>query len=556
MKILGKNAIIEQFLADGINYMFGNPGTTEEGFLDALKDYPQFKYILTLHESVAVGIADGYARKTGKPAVVQLHSGVGLGNGIGMLYQANRGHTPLVVIAGEAGIKYEAMDAQMAANLVDMAKPVTKWAYKVTDRASLLRILRRAIKISITPPTGPVFVSLPMDILEQEFEDEIILSTIINTDTCPDDETIDLISGFLTDANKPIFIVGDGISASNAQEELNDFANFLGAEVWGADYSEVNIKTSNSLYMGNLGHMFGDVSHSIIKNADLILICGSYVFPEVFPLLKDAFSKGTKIIHIDKNSYEIAKNFPVDMGLVADPKLTLKKLFDTLTRKMPEEKKLKAKERKEQILLAKEQKLRNEIEKDNSRSKEKLHQAHFMSELAKQLPENAIIFDEALTCSQDLTRYIHPDVPGSYFLTRGGSLGVGIPGAIGIKLAAEDKTVIGFSGDGGSLYTIQALWSAVHHKINAKFVICNNRSYKLLKLNIDEYWKENKILSHEYPELFDLKNPNIRFDLLAQSMGVQAEKVEKYDEIEPAIKKMLNTDVPFLIEFVINDEGE
>lgn len=553
MKILGKNAIIEQFLADGINYMFGNPGTTEEGFLDVLKDYPQIKYILTLHESVAVGIADGYARKTGKPAVVQLHSGVGLGNGIGMLYQANRGHTPLVVIAGEAGVKYEAMDAQMAANLVDMAKPVTKWAYKVTDRSSLLRILRRAIKISTTPPTGPVFVSLPMDILEQEFEEEIMPSTLINTDTYPDDETIDLISGFLANSNKPLFIVGDGISASNAQEELDDLANFLGAEVWGADYSEVNIKSSNSLYMGNLGHMFGDYSHSIIKDADVILICGSYVFPEVFPLLKDAFSKGTKIIHIDKNSYEIAKNFPVDIGLVADPKLTLKKLLDTLSNKISQEKKLKAEERKEKILLNKEQKLQNEIAKDNLRSKENLHASHFMSELAKQLPENAVIFDEALTCSPDLTRYIKPDVPGSYFLTRGGSLGVGIPGAIGIKLAAEEKTVIGFSGDGGSLYTIQALWSAAHHKINAKFVICNNHSYKLLKLNIDEYWKENKIRPHEYPELFDLKNPNVRFDLLAQSMGVQAERIEKYEEIEPAIRKMLTTEGPFLIEFVINE---
>lgn len=553
MKRLGKNAIIEQFLADGINYMFGNPGTTEEGFLDILKDYPQFKYILTLHESAAVGIADGYARKTGKPAVIQLHSGVGLGNGVGMLYQANRGHTPLIVIAGEAGIKYEAMDAQMAANLVDMAKPVTKWAYKVTDRSSLLRILRRAIKISTTPPTGPVFVSLPMDILEQEFEEEIIPSTIINTDTCPDNETIDLISGFLASSNKPIFIVGDGISASNAQEELNDFANFLGAEVWGADYSEVNIKMTDSLYMGNLGHMFGDFSHSIIKNADLILICGSYVFPEVFPLLKDAFSKGTKIIHIDKNPYEIAKNFPVDIGLVADPKLTLKRLLDTLTNKMSQEKKLRAEERKEQILLIKENKLQDEIAKDNLRSKEKLHQSHFMSELAKQLPENAIIFDEAITCSKDLTRYIHPDTPGSYFLTRGGSLGVGIPSAIGIKLAAEDKTVIGFSGDGGSLYTIQALWSAAHHKINAKFVICNNRSYKILKLNIDEYWKENKIPPHQYPELFDLKNPNIKFDVLAESMGIQAEKIEKYEQIEPAIRKMLNTDAPFLIEFIIDD---
>lgn len=553
MKKFGKNAIIEQFLADGINCMFGNPGTSEEGFLDVIKDYPQFKYILTLQESVAVGIADGYARKTGKPAVVQLHSGVGLGNGIGMIYQAYRGHTPLIVIAGDSGVKYEAMDAQMAANLVDMAKPVTKWAYNVTDKSSLLRVLRRAIKISMTPPTGPVFVGLPMDILDQEIDEEIVPSTVLNTKTYPDEETVNLISQLLAQSNKPIFIVGDGVSASNAQEELNELANFLGAEVWGADYSEVNIKTSDSLYMGNLGHMFGDYSHSIIKDADLILICGSYVFPEVFPLLKDTFSKGTKIIHIDKDSYEIAKNFPVDIGLVADPKLTFNKLLGSLEQKIIHEHRIETQERRHKILLKKQKKHDDEITKDNLRDKTRLHQSHFMSELAKQLPEDAIIFDEALTCSADLTRYIRPDQPGNYFLNRGGSLGVGFPGAIGIKLAAKDKTVIGFTGDGGSLYTIQALWTAAHYKINAKFVICNNHSYKLLKLNIDEYWKENKISPHKYPELFNLTSPDIKFDLIAEAMGVSAIRVENYDEIEPAIEKMLSTDEPFLIELVINE---
>src|SRR6516225_1800300 len=151
----GRFAIIEQLLADDIHYMFGNPGTVEQGFLDVLSNYPDLQYILTLQETVAVAIADGYARATKKPAVVQLHSGVGLGNGIGMLYQARRGHAPLVVISGEAGVRYDAMDAQMAADLVSMVRPVTKWASRVTDPASTLRLLRRAVKIAATPPCGP-----------------------------------------------------------------------------------------------------------------------------------------------------------------------------------------------------------------------------------------------------------------------------------------------------------------------------------------------------------------------------------------------------------------
>src|SRR5437763_13657542 len=127
-KRTGRFAIIEQFLADGITYMFGNPGTVEQGFLDSLEQYPDFKYIMGLQETVAVGIADGYARATRRPTLVQLHSGVGLGNGIGMMYQAKRGQAPLVVVAGESGVRYDATDAQMAADLVSMARPVTKWS--------------------------------------------------------------------------------------------------------------------------------------------------------------------------------------------------------------------------------------------------------------------------------------------------------------------------------------------------------------------------------------------------------------------------------------------
>ena len=177
----GRYALIEQLRADGLTYMFGNPGTVEQGFLDALSEYPDVEYILSLQETIAVAIADGYARATKKPTVVQLHSGVGLGNGIGMLYQAKRGHAPLVVIAGESGLRYDAMEAQMWADLVDMATPVTKWSTRVVDPGSLLRVLRRAIKEAATPPMGPVFVSLPMDVLDAPNDEEVVATSLLET---------------------------------------------------------------------------------------------------------------------------------------------------------------------------------------------------------------------------------------------------------------------------------------------------------------------------------------------------------------------------------------
>jgi benzoylformate decarboxylase len=180
--------------------------------------------------------------------------------------------------------------------------------------------------------------------------------------------------------------------------------------------------------------------------------------------------------------------------------------------------------------------------------------ARFMKALADRLPPGAIVFDEALTSSPELTHYLPPDEPGRYFQTRGGSLGVGIPGAIGAKLAHPDSTVVGFTGDGGSMYTIQALWTAAHHDIGAKFVICNNGSYKLLKLNIQQYWRERGMPEHDFPASFDLMQPEIRFDLMAQSMGVGSVRVERPDQIGPALDAALADDKPFLIDLVLTDE--
>ncbi|HEY9701501.1 MAG TPA: thiamine pyrophosphate-binding protein, partial [Allocoleopsis sp.] len=185
----GRQAILEQFLADGIQYMFGNPGTVEQGFLDALAEYPDLKYILTLQETIAVLAGDGYARATKKPTLVQIHSTPGLGNSIGALYQAKRGHAPLVVIGGDSGVKYQGMDAQMAGDLVAMAEPVTKWSAVVNDPNCLLRMLRRAIKIAATPPMGPVYLCLPQDILDMPITEEV-RPTFIPSSRAVADESI------------------------------------------------------------------------------------------------------------------------------------------------------------------------------------------------------------------------------------------------------------------------------------------------------------------------------------------------------------------------------
>jgi benzoylformate decarboxylase len=472
-----------------------------------------------------------------------------------MIYQAMRGHAPLVVLAGEAGIQYDAMDAQMAADLVSMAKPVTKWATRVVHPSSLLRVLRRAIKIAATPPMGPVFVSLPMDVLDAINEEEVVPTSIPITRVAPEPDAIAQAATMLAQASNPLLIVGDGIAYSNAQAELTQVAELIGAQVWGSDSSEPNMNATHPLYGGLLGHMFGEVSSRITSQADVVLICGTYVFPEVFPALSGTFAPGVKIIHIDLNAYEIAKNFSVDLGLVSDPKITLAKLATELAKTLTPEQKQMVGQRTSKITETRQQQMREQLAADKAvQDFVPMHLSQFAEELARHLPPDAIVFDEALTHSEELCRHIPPTTLGHYFQTRGGSLGVGIPGAIGIKLAHPDKTAIAFTGDGGSMYTIQALWTAAHHNIDAKFVICNNRSYRILKLNILQYWQEQQIPEHEFPASFDLCKPALQFDELARAMGVPALRVEKPEEIKPAIVKALSHNGPFLIDLIISSE--
>jgi benzoylformate decarboxylase len=551
----GCHAIYRQLLADGITHMFGNPGTVEQGFLDALADFPEMKYILTLQESVAVMCADGYARASQKPALVQLHSSPGIGNAVGALYQAKRGHAPLVVIAGDAGVKYMNMDAQMAADLVGMMEPVTKYATMVLDPRHVLRTLRRAIRIAATPPMGPVYVCLPADVMDAVNDEPVFPSGIPSTRSIPSPELIGQTADWLCAARAPMIYAGDGVAWSQAQGELAEVAELLGAEVYGADEGELNLDQTHPCYQGMTGHMFGEHSRDILKKGDVNLVVGTYMAPEVFPDLSDIWAEGARVAHIDLNSYEIGKNHRVDLGMVADPKLSLRALAEAIRARQTTEQRRSAQARVAGLAAAKESTRAAQLAADDALiGREPLFMAEFARALAQRLPKDAVIFDEALTNSPALLRYLPPRLPGHYFLTRGGSLGVGIPGAIGAKFAHPDKTVIGFSGDGGSMYTIQALYSARRHNCGAKFVICNNRSYRLLQLNIDAYWKEAGQAAHSHPMCFDLSNPPIRFDELAKAMGVDALRVEKPEEIGPAIKRMLADDRPFLIDLVL--EGD
>jgi benzoylformate decarboxylase len=552
----GHRKLLEQLRADGVTLLFGNPGSSEEGFLDAISRFPDIRYVLGLQEAAVVCMADGYAQATKRPAIVQLHSGVGLGNGIGSLYHAFRRRTPMVVMAGEAGVAYDALDAHMAADLVGMARSVTKYAARAIDSRSLLRLLRRCIRLAATPPAGPVFLAIPQDVLDQPNDEPVVPTVIPETRVVPEPALLARAAGLVSRAENPVILVGDGVAYAGAQGELARLAEVLGARVYGVMASEVSLPWTHPLYCGLTGHMFGEDSQRRVQDADVVVICGTYVFPDVFPLLTSPFRADARIVHIDLNAYEIAKNHPISLGLVSDPKPTMRLLAETLADRMTAAERAAAEARSQRIGEANRQARTAAVEQDRSRRTAKpLYMSAFAEQLAELVPADTILFDESLTHYPELMRYVAPGAPGLLYQTPGGTLGVGLPGAVGVKLAHPDRTVIGLTGDGGAMYTYQALWTAAHFRIGAKFVVCNNGGYRLLKFNLLDYWGDRGLTPEQYPKnfppSFDIGEPSIDFVQLAAALGVPGVRVTEATEIAPAIRRMLEHDGPFLIDLIL-----
>jgi benzoylformate decarboxylase len=318
--------------------------------------------------------------------------------------------------------------------------------------------------------------------------------------------------------------------------------------------SEINIPWTHPLYRGLTGHMFGSSSRRTVQDADAVVICGTYVFPDVFPLLENPFRADAKVVHIDLDTYAIGKNHPITLGLASDPKLTLRRIADALGERLTDAQKQAARARAQRIAAETERARAAQVQSDSAqREAVPLHMSAFAEELAKHLPKDVIIYDEALTNSAALTRYIPPSTPGHLYQTPGGTLGVAIPGAIGVKLAHRDRTVVGFTGDGGAVFTYPALWTAAHYRIGAKFVVCNNRSYRILKDNLVVYWRERNVNPPDFPAAFDIHAPDVDYVSLAKGFGVPGVRVTRPDEMARAIHSMLEHDGPFVIDLVLED---
>jgi benzoylformate decarboxylase len=524
-------------IGHGVEYVFGNPGTTELPLMDGLQDYPQLKYILALQEASAVAMADGYARATGKPSFVNVHIAGGLANSISMLYNAFRGGTPLILTAGQSDTRTLLEEPILSGDLVEMCRQYSKWSEELRHVEDVPGAIRRAFRTASTPPTGPVFLSLPWNVLDGEAELDLTPASPVYSRLHPDGEAVEQATHVLAEGKNPLMIVGDRVAQAGAVQEAVRVAEILGSRVVGIawTYSEVNFPTGHPQFWDHI-NLNSPATRETLSQHDVILAVGCNLFSQFLyvPLMLTGKSK---VIHLDVSAWEIEKNYPVEVGLWGDIKTGLEDLHKALEQLMSGAKR-EAAATKRASTLAEAKARRQEAFLEQTRQaweqKPMIPERLFL-EMKEVLPRDTIIVNEGVTSTFPLFKAMEFNEPGSFFSIRGGCLGWAIGGALGIKLASPDRPVVAIIGDGSAMYSIQGLWTAVH--------------YDLPVIYVPTLGLEDR--KSEYIGMDFFKQP-LDCAGVAEGFGVEGFRVEQPNELQSTLKKALNLGRPALVDVQIH----
>jgi len=542
--------LMEILKSTGVRYLFGNPGTTELPFLDALPD-SSLEYVLGLQEATAVAAADGYAQATGQVGVVNVHVAPGLANSLSILHNAARAKSPVVLTAGQQDTRFLMHEPILAADLARMAEQFTKWSHEVRRPDDAPVALRRALKVAITPPTGPVFLSMPMDLMGPAVDDTGAAPPPVAAKSRPEPGAILHAAELLAGAANPIIIAGDGVARAGAMAELTALAELLGARVHGEPvYRRTSFPGNHALWRGGLFPSPAGVRRAL-EECDALLIVGANVFTWFLHTEGTPFSRGLRVVQIDDDPWEIGRSYPVTLGIAADPKAALAELTGALRNKLTEKDRAAAAARVEKIGAARGEMVKRVSAAARSEAERvPIGQAHLMHTLASLLPADAIVVDESATSLPFVLRYMPLATPGSFFGGKTGTLGWGMGAAIGVQLGSPGRKVVATIGDGSVMYAPQALWTAAHYRLPITYVVPNNSSYAILKsgmLSLDLASAKRGI----YPGM-DLVSPEIDYAGLARSLGVRAERVEKPGELRDVLAACLAGPGPSLVDVAID----
>ena len=545
--ITGRDAFMRVLSDEGVVKMFGNPGTTELPIMHALSSAPEMGYVLGLQEAIVIAMADGYARASSKLVSCNVHVAPGLGNAIGSIYTSYVSGTPMIVTAGQQEQGHGLTEPLLYAPLVPIATPVVKCATEVNRIEDLPRILRRAAKVATTAPTGPVFISLPGDILNSEAAIDLGEVTRVDTAVRPSDAALERLAKRLLSAKKPVIIAGPEIASSDALAEAAELAETLGAPVlqqtvgYGAHFL-----SEHPAYIGALNRDQKRV-RQILSDYDLMFCVGSdvlkmSVWSDVEPL-----PETTKVVMVGLRDWEMGKNFPAEIALRADVKETLKALVPLLKKLGGAA--LADKAKTSLAALASKNWSAQRAQRLKALPKpvagQPLAAEWVMAKVSEMLPKTAVLVDEGITSASTLPAYLPYRDRNSFFGNVSGGIGWGIAAAVGVQVALPERRVLAVIGDGSAMYSIQALWTAANLRLPMTFLICNNGGYQILKNRLKLFHGNDK------PIGMDFKDPPIDACALAKGFGVPAERVATAEAFEASLAKSLKSNGPTLIEVMV-----
>lgn len=543
-------ALMEVLRAAGVRYLFGNPGTTELPFLDAL-DGSGLQYVLGLQEATAAAAADGYAQASGAAGVANVHVAPGLANALAILHNAARARSPLVLTAGQQDSRLLMDEPILAADLVPLTSQFTKWSWEVRRAEEAPRALRRALATALAPPTGPVFLGLPMELMTALVEDDGRGPGPVWSRTPADPQAIGRAAALLAGARAPLVIAGDGVARAGALAELAGVAERLGARVHGEPlYRRTNFPGDHPLWRGGLFPTAAGVRKAV-DAADALLVVGADAFTWFLHSPVEALPRGLPLVQIDDDPRSLNRSHPVTVGVVADPRLALEALAAALEAAMSAEARRAAAARVEELGAARRRqadRLRRAVEAEAGQAP--ISPAWLMQTLAAVVPDDVIVVDESASILPHVLRHLPFRAPGSFYGSKTGTLGWAAGAAVGVQLAAPDRKVVATIGDGSLMYAPQALWTAAHYRLPITYVVPGNAAYAILKSGMLALGLESAKRGH-FPGM-DLVDPEIDLVGLATALGVPARRVDRPGDLRDGLAEAVARPGPALVEVAVD----
>lgn len=548
---IASQAYLEVAAAHGVEYVFGLPGTSGQEFIGTIADQEKIRFILALHETCVVSMADGHARVTGRPQLAQVSTLPGSCNAVGALYDAYRDRSPVIVTSTTVDTRIAGRDSHTEGkDLVEMTKQFTKWSAEVHRADRIPEFLNRAFKVAATPPTGPVYLALPSNLLGEpiSMENPLAERSRVIPRIGGDPEALKEAAQLLAAAKRPVIVAGSGIAKSGATEELIKFAETVGAPVvMEPRYSFLSFPTDHPQSF-QIAERQPSFNLPVWGEPDLLFAIGCRLIREYRYLPDRVIKEETRCIHIEEDPWEIGKVFPVDVGIIADARSALRALLEIYPRVAAD-----ANGRNERLELINnaQQQIKAELENRTRQGWDAtpINTARLVRTMDRLIEKDALIVNESPTSKDILMANFRFSAARSYFSnSSGGYLGWGLGAAIGAKLASPRRRVVACLGDGCAMFGLQGLWTLAKYRVPLTVVVFNNRAYMAVKNQFRGSEERVRIAAEMGAEI---TGPDLNFARLAETFGIHGQRVEQPDAIEPALKRALEQNGPALVDVVI-----